>query len=122
MLKNPNAEWPHLALCTHKRGNHTVRSKHFRYIRYQDGSEELYDHRSDPHEWNNLVVSSPQTAQNTIKKLSPALPKSEAPTGPSYYAGSALMKLDGDKYQWATRKNAQGNPEFQNANKLKQKA
>ena len=25
------------------------------YIRYQDGSEELYDHRIDPNEWENLA-------------------------------------------------------------------
>lgn len=27
----------------------------WRYIRYSDGSEELYDHESDPHEWTNLA-------------------------------------------------------------------
>jgi len=32
-----------------------VRSDDWRYIRYRDGSEELYDHRVDPHEWTNLA-------------------------------------------------------------------
>jgi len=27
----------------------------WRYIRYEDGSEELYDHRVDPDEWTNLA-------------------------------------------------------------------
>jgi arylsulfatase A-like enzyme len=33
-----------------------VRSERWRYIRYGDGSEELYDHAVDPHEWENLAA------------------------------------------------------------------
>ncbi len=43
------------AITTHNQGNHAVRSLDFRYIRYADGSEELYDHRQDPHEHTNLA-------------------------------------------------------------------
>ncbi|MEX0714076.1 MAG: sulfatase [Pirellulales bacterium] len=46
-------EWP--AITSHNQGNHAVRSERWRYIRYADGSEELYDHESDPHEWANLA-------------------------------------------------------------------
>ena len=55
LLKNPNAAraWP--AITTHNQNNHTVRSERWRYIRYADGSEELYDHQTDPHEWTNLA-------------------------------------------------------------------
>ncbi|MEM9252763.1 MAG: sulfatase/phosphatase domain-containing protein, partial [Planctomycetota bacterium] len=35
--------------------NWSLRTEDFRYIRYRDGGEELYDHRSDPHEWTNLA-------------------------------------------------------------------
>ena len=35
--------------------NAAVRSGRYRYIRYHDGGEELYDHQTDPHEWNNLA-------------------------------------------------------------------
>jgi len=42
-------------LSTFSVNNHAVRSKHFRYLRYADGSEELYDHRIDPNEWRNLI-------------------------------------------------------------------
>ena len=31
-----------------------VGTERWRYIRYEDGSEELYDHQSDPNEWKNL--------------------------------------------------------------------
>lgn len=34
---------------------HSVRSRDWRFIRYADGQEELYDHRNDPHEWTNLA-------------------------------------------------------------------
>ncbi len=36
-------------------GNVSLRSNHWRLIRYADGSEELYDHHNDPHEWHNLA-------------------------------------------------------------------
>jgi iduronate 2-sulfatase len=35
--------------------NTAVRSKHWRYIQYRDGTEELYDHRNDPGEHHNLA-------------------------------------------------------------------
>lgn len=38
------------------RTSYAARSDRWRYIRYADGSEELYDHHSDPHEWSNLAA------------------------------------------------------------------
>jgi hypothetical protein len=35
--------------------HYSVRTRDFRYIRYNTGQEELYDHRNDPHEWTNLA-------------------------------------------------------------------
>ncbi len=58
LLKNPEADWNRPALTTHGRNNHAIRSERFRYIRYADGSEELYDHQSDPREWRNLAADS----------------------------------------------------------------
>jgi arylsulfatase A-like enzyme len=34
--------------------NTAAQSERYRYLRYEDGSEELYDHKKDPHEWTNL--------------------------------------------------------------------
>lgn len=48
---------PHV-LTTNGYGNVAVRTEHLRYIRYHDGSEELYDHRSDPDERDNLAFPS----------------------------------------------------------------
>ncbi len=54
-LTKPGAKSSRVAVTTQGRGNHAVRSNRHRYIRYADGSEELYDHKTDPHEWNNLA-------------------------------------------------------------------
>lgn len=69
------------ALTTHNPGNHAVRSEHWRYIRYADGSEELYDHRNDPHEWINvapLAESDPIIADHRRW-----LPTAERPHAPN---------------------------------------
>lgn len=55
-LKDPKAPRERPALTSHNRGNHGVRGERWRYIRYADGSEELYDHVVDPHEWTNVVA------------------------------------------------------------------
>ncbi|WP_045031116.1 sulfatase [Draconibacterium sediminis] len=41
------------ALTTYGMNNHAVKADHFRYIQYEDGSEELYDHKTDPNEFTN---------------------------------------------------------------------
>jgi arylsulfatase A-like enzyme len=55
LLNDPTADGERPAVTTYQQNNHAVRSEHFRYIRYADGSEELYDHRQDPNEWRNLA-------------------------------------------------------------------
>ncbi|MDR2765488.1 MAG: sulfatase, partial [Tannerella sp.] len=55
LLKRPDAEWERPSLTTHGKDNHALRSERWRYIRYADGSEELYDHDADPQEWVNLA-------------------------------------------------------------------
>jgi arylsulfatase A-like enzyme len=55
LLENPNAAWERPAITTYPWGNHAIRSERWRYIRYKDGTEELYDHQNDPNEWKNLA-------------------------------------------------------------------
>ncbi|MBM3740940.1 MAG: sulfatase [Acidobacteria bacterium] len=55
LLRNPGAAWDRPAVCTYFRNNHSVRSERWRYTRYHDGTEELYDHKIDPMEWENLA-------------------------------------------------------------------
>ena len=53
--KRARAEWPNMARTSFGPGNYSIRSERYRYIHYNDGSEEFYDHANDPHEWNNLI-------------------------------------------------------------------
>jgi len=55
LLEKPGREWERPAVMTFGRGNHAVRSERYRYIRYANGAEELYDHDRDPDEWSNLA-------------------------------------------------------------------
>ena len=65
------------AITTWGRGNYSVRDDRWRYTRYFDGSEELYDHAEDPQEWKNLADDPAATAQ--VKRLAKFVPSQEAP-------------------------------------------
>lgn len=80
LLHDPEAPRATPSLTTHERGNHAVRDDRWRYIRYADGSEELYDHAVDPHEWHNRA-DDPAAAE--IKAtLARWLPAHDAPSAP----------------------------------------
>ena len=55
-LEDPAAGRTEPAISTWHYKNHAARSLNFRYIRYRDGTEELYDHRTDPNEHHNLAA------------------------------------------------------------------
>ena len=54
-LKEAGDTWARPALTTHGRLNHSLRTARWRYIRYSDRTEELYDRDNDPLEWTNLL-------------------------------------------------------------------
>ena len=56
LLEDPDTAWDRAVVSTNEFGNHTVRSERYRYIRYYNGNEELYDHEEDPGEWANLAT------------------------------------------------------------------
>ena len=76
LLRDPAADWDQPAMTTEGRGNHAVRFGDWRYIRYADGSEELYDHGTDPLEHTNLAKETKHAA--TRAELAAFLPKEEA--------------------------------------------
>jgi arylsulfatase A-like enzyme len=55
VLRGARADRGRPVLSTYGQGCHSLRDDRFRYTRYRDGSEELYDHADDPHEWRNLA-------------------------------------------------------------------
>ena len=54
LLRDPSATRD-FAFLSYGPQNTAAQSERYRYIRYEDGSEELYDHQKDPHEWTNLI-------------------------------------------------------------------
>lgn len=64
--------WKKGAVSTVGRGTHTVRVWNWRYTRYFDGSEELYNLKTDPHERTNLI-DDPAHAK-IIKRLAKGIP------------------------------------------------
>jgi arylsulfatase A-like enzyme len=71
LLKNPNAKISDHVITTFGRGNHSVRTEKWRYTRYYDGSEELYNSKQDHNEYNNLA-NKPEydkTKQELKKKM-----------------------------------------------------
>jgi arylsulfatase A-like enzyme len=89
-LKNPAAKRDRPAITSHNQGNHAVRSERWRYIRYADGTEELYDLSTDPNEWTNLA-SRPEHAA-VLAEHRKWLPKVDRPPAP----GSANRVLTYD--------------------------
>ena len=83
-LQDANAPRTRPAITT---DNHGLRTKRWRYIRYADGSEELYDMVKDPNEFTDLAADSRYSAEKlALKKQLPRINKKPA-------AGSARRIL-----------------------------
>lgn len=80
LLSDPHAEWRFPAITSFGPDNYSVRSERYRYIRYRDGSRELYDHASDPHEWNNLLgdgAAPDPTVESIADEMQKFIPKKQ---------------------------------------------
>jgi len=100
LLHDPNADWEHPAITSFGPGNHAVRTERWRYIRYNDGSEELYDHATDPHEWTNLAAQA--KCAEIIKKHRAMLPidkgsiLGKGSTGHLAFSATEAIRAQGD--------------------------
>ena len=54
LLKKPESVWKHAVISNRRPGQFSVRTDKWCYIRYQNGTKELYDRKKDPNEWKNL--------------------------------------------------------------------
>ncbi len=82
LMKDPDAPWDEATVTTFGYKNYGVRSGQYRYIVYEDGSEELYDHANDMWEWTNLA-DKPKFA--AVKKdMRKWIPAHHEPPGPMY--------------------------------------
>jgi len=76
-LIKPNAPRAQAAITVDENQHMSARSERYRYIRYNDGTAEFYDHQSDPNEWTNQI-NNKQFA-TAIERLRKQLPKKAAP-------------------------------------------
>ncbi|MEM1226859.1 MAG: sulfatase [Planctomycetota bacterium] len=80
LYENPDAESSRHIVTTQGFNNHAVRSQNWRYIRYANGAEELYDHRAD---WAELRNLAEEPEYELVKqRLSASLPVSNSPPDP----------------------------------------
>jgi arylsulfatase A-like enzyme len=85
------------AVTTYLPDNHAVVTENWRYIRYADGTDELYDRVKDPNEWDNITGESRYSSLK--KRLAYWMPEKSAPHVP----GRNAYDFDFDSYTW-TRK------------------
>ncbi len=55
LLKSANAIKKTPAVVTYPRGSYSINTEEWNYIKYKDGSEELYNHKTDLKEFKNLA-------------------------------------------------------------------
>jgi iduronate 2-sulfatase len=72
LIENKQKKKDYFAITSYGRNNHAVVSDQFRYIQYEDKTEEFYDHEIDKNEWINKV-DDPFYLKK-INKLKLALP------------------------------------------------
>ncbi|WP_152052085.1 sulfatase [Tautonia marina] len=96
LINDPAADraWP--AITTHNQGNHGIRTDRWRFIRYADGSEELYDLEVDPEEWTNLALDP--TYEPILAEHRRWLPTVDRPPAPG--SQHRVLTFDGTTAIW----------------------
>jgi len=89
-LKDAATKRERPAITSHNQGNHAVRSEHWRYIHYADGTEELYDMQSDPNEWTNIAGKT--EFAGILAEHRKWLPKIDLPPAPN--SASRVLTYD----------------------------
>jgi arylsulfatase A-like enzyme len=97
-LQDANTKRERPAITTHNQGNHGIRSERWRYIRYADGTEELYDMAADPNEWNNLAGKAEHAS--VIAEHKAWLPKVDRPPAPKSAARILTYDATTDTAVW----------------------
>jgi arylsulfatase A-like enzyme len=77
ILKGERQDRGRAVLSTYGVGNHSITDGRYRYIRYRNGDEELYDHATDRYEWTNLAGNAKFV--DTKARLARLLPVADAP-------------------------------------------
>jgi arylsulfatase A-like enzyme len=74
LLKDPQAAWESTAITSWGDRYVSIRTETYRYIRYCEDQEELYDITRDPHEWTNQINNQDYAAEaESLRSQVPAL-------------------------------------------------
>jgi arylsulfatase A-like enzyme len=90
LLSDPGQATGRAVLTTFAQGNYSVMGSRWHYIRYADGSEELYDLPADPNEWTNLAGNPDHAA--TKQEMAKQIPKTVPVTPATSPSGSKKKK------------------------------
>jgi len=97
-------EWP--AITNHNPGNNSVRDAHWRYIRYVDGSEELYDMKKDPKEFTNIAGDASHAGE--IERLGKWIPQHQQAHAPG--SKDRILEFRDGKPIWEGKAILPGDP------------
>ncbi|WP_020530128.1 sulfatase [Flexithrix dorotheae] len=80
LLENPDAAWEHNSMTYFGKGWISIRSEQFRYLQYPDGTEELYNHKTD--HWELYNMADNPKYRGVISKFRKQLPTTMAESIP----------------------------------------
>ena len=110
LLAEPKSKWPHVATTyLDAPGSFSISENEWRYIKYADGGEELYNTVKDPYEWHNLV-GDPSSQSDLIRLRSHAPVKFSELVKPNLNALPQLEWFPLTNRQMAPSSKPDGNP------------
>ena len=83
-IQSPQMKRAQAAITVDEFQHKSARSERYRYIQYNDGSEEFYDHRNDPNEWTNQIGNP--AYRDAIRGLKSQIPDDLAPSARNWDA------------------------------------
>jgi arylsulfatase A-like enzyme len=96
-LKKPsNTIDRNVFLPSNEKGSYTVINTNWRYIRYIDGGEELYNVKEDPNEWYNLAAN--EKYRPIMQNMQKSAPKVFAPEVTP--KNELKLVIEGDSFHW----------------------
>lgn len=102
LLTQADPIWEHGVVTTYGRDNHCITTERWKYIRYFDGSEELYDRASDNYEWINLIGQG--NDRQIISSLEKWLPSVNVPNAPGTTLAMCFSTDYPDLNRWRQNK------------------
>ncbi len=78
LLLKPTQKSDRVSLTTYGERYSSVRDSRYRLLTYPDGSQELYDLKKDPYEWDNII--SDKSMKGVVESLEKHIPTEWTPT------------------------------------------